>query len=68
MRHPRIQDLKRPKDRPANDDWPPKNAAPTARRPPMGPAVTRLILIVSGLAIASCLLGIGIVELVLRWT
>jgi hypothetical protein len=68
MRNPRMQDPEHPKVRPANDNWLSKNGAPTAWRRQPRHAVMRLALIISGLALVSCLLGIGTVELVLHWT
>jgi hypothetical protein len=67
MRNPRVQDPEHQKVRPANDNWLSKNGA-HAGRPQPRHAVLRLALLISGLALVSCLLGIGTVELILHWT
>ncbi len=62
-----VQQLTRPKQRPANDDGPsqPAGSADQASRRTM--KLTLLIFGLLSLTIVSCLLGIGVVEIFLRW-
>lgn len=71
MRKPQMQELKRPKHWPANDNRPTESLWPADRTPPStrstGMQLTVVISSVLGLAVGSCLLGVGAVELCIRW-
>jgi hypothetical protein len=70
MRKPSMQELKCPKHRPANDNWAGARVGSAARTPKSAKSnIARLAILISGLsglAVCSCLLGIGTVELFIR--
>ena len=62
-----VQQLARPKQRPANDNGPSQPAG-SANQPSKHMVELALLIIgLLGLTSVSCLLGIGVVEILLRW-
>jgi hypothetical protein len=68
MRKPMMQELRCPKHRPGNDNWPGAKAARADRSlKSTAVSIMRMTIVTFGLACGSCLLGIGAVEILIRW-